>query len=186
LFSRVPQCRGIVTFVQIAVPTRPEIPDYQQYRAHFESAVGIVNETFGTDEWQPIVCRTEPLSRQELVAYYLAADVACVTPVADGMNLVALEYCASRTGNDGVLVLSRQAGASALLGESAVTVDARRTESIVGGLVQALTMPGTERARRMTELRSVVMRSSSEQWLRRCLADIEPAAANLPPGRTVN
>jgi trehalose-6-phosphate synthase len=102
------------------------------------------------------------------------------------MNLVALEYCASRTGNDGVLVLSRQAGASALLGESAVTVDARRTESIVGGLVQALTMPGAERARRMTELRSVVMRSSSEQWLRRCLADIEPAAANLPPGRTVN
>jgi len=186
LFARLPQCRGIVTFVQVAVPTRTQIPDYQQYRARFESAVRVVNETFGTNEWQPIVCRTEALTRRELVAHYLAADVACVTPVADGMNLVALEYCATRTGNDGVLVLSRQAGASVALGESAVTVDVRSTESIVSGLVQALTMPGSERARRMAQLRSVVMRSTSEQWLRRCLNDIEPAVSELLPARTMN
>jgi trehalose-6-phosphate synthase len=175
-----------VTFVQIAVPTRTEIPDYQQYRVRFESAVRVVNETFGTAEWQPIVCRTEALSRRELVAHYLAADVACVTPVADGMNLVALEYCATRTGNDGVLLLSRQAGASVTLGTSAVTVDIRSTESVVGGLVQALTMPGAERARRMAHLRSVVMRSTSEQWLRRCLNDIEPSGDAMYPAMSMN
>lgn len=186
LFSRLPQCRGIVTFVQIAVPTRTEIPDYQQYRARFESAVRVVNETFGTDEWQPIVCRTETLSRRDLVAHYVAADVACVTPVADGMNLVALEYCATRTGNDGVLLLSRQAGASVTLGAAAVTVDACSTESIVGGLIRALTMPGAERARRMAQLRSVVMRSTSEQWLRRCLSDIEPSGCAVHSAMSMN
>jgi alpha,alpha-trehalose-phosphate synthase [UDP-forming] len=186
LFLRLPQCRGIVTFLQVAVPTRTEIPDYQQYCARFESAVRTVNETFGTDEWQPIVCRTQALSRRELVAHYLAGDVACVTPLADGMNLVALEYCAARTGNDGVLVLSQQAGASVVLGESAVTVDARSTGSIVGGLVQALTMPGSERQRRMTQLRSVVMRSTSEQWLRRCLGDIQSSVTTVATARSVN
>lgn len=186
LFSRLPQCRGIVTFVQVAVPTRTEIPDYQQYRARFESAVRVVNKTFGTDAWQPIVCRTEALSRPELAAHYLAADVACITPVADGMNLVALEYCATRAGNDGVLLLSRQAGASVALGESAVSVDVRSTESIVGGFVQALTMPGAERARRMMQLRSVVMRSTSEQWLRRCLNDIEPSGSAVYPAKSMN
>lgn len=187
LFSRLPQCRGIVTFLQVAVPTRKAIPDYQQYRARFEAMVRTVNARFGTDEWQPIVCITDAMSREELVAHYMAADVACVTPVADGMNLVALEYCASRTANDGVLVLSRQAGASTLLGESAVSVDARSTESLVGGLVQALTMPASERTRRMSELRSVVLRSTSEKWTRRCLTDIQvPSPAPALRAQSVN
>ena len=187
LFTRLPQCRGIVTFLQIAVPTRTEIPDYQQYRARFESAVRIVNEKFGTEEWQPIVCKTGALSRRDLVAHYVAADVACVTPMADGMNLVALEYCATRSGNDGVLILSNQAGASSLLGESAISVDAHSTDSAVGGFVQALTMPAPERARRMTELRSVVMRATSEQWVRRCLGDIQPSPGpSVLPARSVN
>lgn len=172
LFTRLPQCRGIVTFLQIAVPTRTEIPDYQQYRARFEASVKLVNAKFGTDEWQPIVCRYEPLSRRELVAHYLAADVACVTPVADGMNLVALEYCASRIGNDGVLLLSEQAGASNVIGRHAVAVDILNTESVVAGLVRALTMPASERERRMLELRSIVMRATTGQWARRCLDDI--------------
>lgn len=183
LFARLPQCRGIVTFVQIAVPTRTDIPEYQQYRTRFEAAVRVVNERFRTDEWQPIVCRTEALSKRQLVAHYAAADVACVTPVADGMNLVALEYCASRPANDGVLLLSRQAGASTLLGDFSISVDARSTESIVGGLVRALTMPAEERARRMKELRSVVMRATSERWLQRCVGDIQPVAASALPAR---
>lgn len=186
LFLRLPQCRGIVTFLQVAVPTRTDISDYQQYRTRFESAVQSVNQKFGTDEWQPIVCVTEALDREELVAHYLAADVACVTPVADGMNLVALEYCAARTGNDGVLVLSHQAGASTLLGDFAVSVDARDTENLVGGLVQALTMPPGERVRRMTELRAVVMRATTERWTRRCLDDIQTSPPVELPARSVN
>jgi trehalose-6-phosphate synthase len=180
LFARIPQCRGIVTFMQVAVPTRTEVPEYQQYRAKVEAAVNALNAEFAHGDWKPLIYRTEPLNRRELVAHYLAADVACVTPIADGMNLVASEYCAARTDGDGALVLSSQAGASTILGEFAVTVDIRKQESIVTGILQALTMSEAERASRMEQLRSVVMANTTGDWLRRCLSDIvrpEPADA---------
>src|SRR5690606_3423962 len=83
LFARVPQARGVVTFLQIAVPTREDVPEYQQYRQKFESAVAALNAKFGRDDWQPMIYRTEAVSQRELVSHYLAADVACVTPLAD-------------------------------------------------------------------------------------------------------
>jgi alpha,alpha-trehalose-phosphate synthase [UDP-forming] len=172
LFSRIPQCRGIVTFMQVAVPTRQEVPEYQQYRAKVEAAIDALNAEFGHGDWKPFIYRTEPMNRRELVAHYLAADVACVTPVADGMNLVAAEYCAARTDGDGVLVLSSRAGASTTLGEFAVTVDIRKQESVVTGILQALTMSEAERAQRMRQLRSIVMNNTTGRWLRNCLDDI--------------
>ena len=179
LFARVPQARGVVTFLQIAVPTREDVPEYQQYRQKFEAAVAALNAKFGRDEWQPMIYQTEAVSQRELVSHYLAADVACVTPLADGMNLVASEYCASRTDEDGVLVLSEQAGASALLGEFALGVDARKPDSMVNALVKALMMPREERAQRMKRLRSIVTHNSTGTWLRNCLHDIlSPDAAD--------
>jgi len=172
LFSRIPQCRGIVTFMQVAVPTRTEVPEYQQYRAKVEAAIEALNAEFGHGDWRPFIYRTEPMNRRELVAHYLAADVACVTPIADGMNLVASEYCASRTDGDGALVLSSQAGASTTLGEFAVTVDIRKQESVVTGILQALTMSEAEQAQRMQRLRSIVMSNTTGRWLRNCLDDI--------------
>lgn len=179
LYARVPQCRGLVTFMQIAVPTRTEVPEYQQYRARLEEAVDSLNAEFGRDDWQPLIYQTEAVSQRELVSYYLAADIACVTPMADGMNLVASEYCASRKDGDGVLVLSEQAGANALLGEFAVSVDIRKEDSVVNGLVKALTMSSEERAWRMQRLRSIVMHNTTGVWLRNCLHDIvSPDAAD--------
>jgi trehalose 6-phosphate synthase/phosphatase len=179
LYARVPQCRGLVTFMQIAVPTRTQVPEYQQYRAKLEAAVESLNDEFGRDDWQPLIYQTEAVSQRELVSYYLAADIACVTPMADGMNLVASEYCASRKDEGGVLVLSEQAGANALLGEFAVSVDIRKQDSVVNGLVKALTMSSDERARRMKRLRSIVMHNTTSVWLRNCLHDImEPDAAD--------
>jgi trehalose-6-phosphate synthase len=172
LFSRIPQCRGIVTFMQVAVPTRPEVPEYQQYRAKVEAAIDALNAEFGHGDWRPFIYRTSPMNRRELVAHYLAADVACVTPVADGMNLVASEYCASRTDGEGALVLSCQAGASTTLGEFAVSVDIRRQESVVTGILQALTMSESDRTQRMQRLRSIVMNNTTGRWLRNCLDDI--------------
>ena len=172
LFSRLPQCRGVVTFMQIAVPTRTEVPEYQQYRARLEAAINALNAEFSHGDWKPLVYQTEMLSRRELVAHYLAADVACVTPMADGMNLVASEYCASKTDGDGVLVLSSQAGASAVLGEFAISVDTRQQESIITGILQALTMSEPERTYRMGRLRKIIMRNTTDAWLRNCLNDI--------------
>ncbi len=179
LYARVPQCRGLVTFMQIAVPTRTEVPEYQQYRARLEDAIESLNAEFRRDDWEPLIYQTEAVSQRELVSYYLAADIACVTPMADGMNLVASEYCASRKDGDGVLVLSEQAGANALLGEFAVSVDIRKQDSVVNGLVKALTMSSDERKWRMKRLRSIVMHNTTGVWLRNCLHDIvEPDAAD--------
>jgi trehalose 6-phosphate synthase len=172
LFARIPQCRGIVTFMQVAVPTRTDVPEYQQYRAKVEAAVDALNAEFSHGDWRPLIYRTVPLNRRELVAHYLAADVNCVTPLADGMNLVASEYCASRTDGEGVLVLSSQAGASTTLGEFALTVDIRKQESLINGILQALTMPEGERMQRMARLRSLVTNNTTDQWFRKCLTDI--------------
>jgi alpha,alpha-trehalose-phosphate synthase [UDP-forming] len=181
LFARVPQCRGIVTFLQVAVPTRTAVPEYQQYRAKVEAAIDELNREFGHGDWKPLVYRTEPMKRRELIAHYLAADVACVTPLADGMNLIASEYCASRTDGDGVLVLSNQAGAATTLGEHAMCVDVRKQDALITGILKALTMSESERAVRMDRLRSIVMKNTTDTWLRSCLDDImhpEPADAD--------
>ena len=175
LFSRIPQLKEIVTFMQVAVPTRAGIPGCRQYRARYESAVRDLNQRFGTDDWRPLISINTPLNRRELVARYLAADIACVTPLADGMNLVAFEYCATRIGNEGILVLSQQAGAVSLLGEFAVTVNGHDTDSVVAGLVRALTMPSEQRARRMKALRAIVARVTSDAWAERCLGDLQTA-----------
>jgi trehalose-6-phosphate synthase len=158
--------------MQVAIPTRTEVPEYQQYRAKVEEAVDALNTEFGHGDWRPLIYRTKPMSRRELVAHYIAADVACVTPLADGMNLVASEYCASRTDGDGALVLSGQAGAATTLGEFAVTVDIRKQESVVTGILQALTMAEAERAQRMARLRSIVTKNTTDLWLRQCVSDI--------------
>src|SRR5690606_12384313 len=173
LFARIPQCRGIVTFMQVAVPTRTDVPEYQQYRAKVEAAVDALNAEFSHDDWKPMIYRNEPMDRRELVAHYIAADVTCVTPLADGMNLVASEYCASRSDGDGCLVLSSQAGAATTLGEHALSVDVRKQESIINGILQALTMSEAERAQRMAKLRSVVLNNTTDSWLAKCLGDIQ-------------
>jgi trehalose-6-phosphate synthase len=172
LISRLPQCRGIVTFMQVAVPTRIDVPEYQQYRLRLETAVNALNAEFGHGDWKPLIYRTERMTRRELVAHYRAADIACVTPTADGMNVVASEYCASRTDGDGVLVLSSQSGASTTLGEFAVSVDTGRQESVVTGILQALTMSEAERTYRMGRLRKIVLKNTTGVWLRNCLNDI--------------
>lgn len=171
-FARMPQARGVVTFMQIAVPSRLGVPEYREYRERLENAVKAVNKEFGRDNWKPMIYRTDTLEQDELTAHYLAADVALVTPAKDGMNLIASEYCASRTDGDGAVVLSYQAGASTYLGEFVVNVNSKRKESIINGIIQALTMSPAERAYRMSRLRSLVKKNTTDVWLRNCLRDI--------------
>jgi trehalose 6-phosphate synthase len=171
-FARLPQARGVVTFMQVAVPSRLGVPEYREYRDKLEAAVKALNREFGRDDWKPMVYRTDSLDQRTLAAHYLAADVVLVTPSKDGMNLIASEYCATRVDGDGAVVLSYQAGASTYLGEFVVNVNARRKESIVNGIVQALTMSPAERAYRMTRLSSLVRKNTTGAWLDQCLADI--------------
>jgi len=107
-----PELRERVRLMQVAVPSRTNVEAYQEYRSVVDGLVGRINGVFGTPHWVPVHYIYRGISESELVALYRAADVMVVTPLRDGMNLVAKEFVASRTDEDGVLVLSEFAGAS--------------------------------------------------------------------------
>ena len=107
-----PDLRERVRLVQVAVPSRTSVEAYQEFRALVDGLVGRINGAFGTPRWVPVHYVYRGLSEPELVALYRAADVMLVTPLRDGMNLVAKEFVASRIDGDGVLILSEFAGAS--------------------------------------------------------------------------
>src|SRR5690606_14289536 len=97
-----PGLRGRVRLIQVAVPSRSEVPSYQQFRQEVEETVGRINGRLATVDWTPIWYLHQTVSPSRLVALYRAADVMLVTPLRDGMNLVAKEFVASRPDLDGV------------------------------------------------------------------------------------
>ncbi len=159
-----PELRGRVTLIQVAAPSREAIPGYLEHRTAIERLVGAINGEFTTSGWVPIHYIHRSLEGARLHAYYLAADVALVTPLKDGMNLVAKEYCASRM-SDGVLVLSEFAGAAAELQGGALMVNPYDVEGVAATLRQALTMPAAERKRRMRRLHRSVRERDIYHWL---------------------
>ena len=130
------------------MPSRTGVEAYQEFRALVEGLVGRINGDFGTPRWVPVHYIYRGLSEPELVALYRAADVMLVTPLRDGMNLVAKEFVASRTDGDGVLVLSEFAGASWELPE-AIQVNPYDVEGTAESYYRALTMEPEERRTRL-------------------------------------
>ena len=163
LLERSPQYRGKARLLQIAVPSRENVAEYKSLRGEVEGLVGRINGSSGSLHDAPIHYLYQPVTQEELVASYRAADIMVVTPLRDGMNLVAKEYVASRTDGDGVLVLSELAGAASELGE-ALTVNPYDVESLAVTLDRALSMPETERRERMSALRDKVRARPVELW----------------------
>ncbi|MGO0122123.1 alpha,alpha-trehalose-phosphate synthase (UDP-forming) [Desulfothermobacter acidiphilus] len=165
LLEQYPQYRGKVTLVQIAVPTRNEIRPYAELRRKVEALVGRINGRFGTPAWTPVRYFYRSLPQEELAAFYLAADVALVTPLRDGLNLVAAEYVVTKGERNGVLVLSRLAGIACHLKE-ALLVNPYNQEELVSAMVQALEMPAEEQRQRLQALRQKVTRWTANAWVR--------------------
>ena len=134
-----PEVREKVRLVQVAVPSRTGVEAYQDFRSLVDGLVGRINSVFGTPRWVPVHYIFRGLSPPDLVALYRAADVMLVTPLRDGMNLVAKEFVASRADGDGVLVLSEFAGASWELPE-ALQVNPYDTDNTAEVIFRALTM----------------------------------------------
>ena len=107
-----PEFRGHITLIQILAPSRVNIPEYAQERERYDSLVGRINGKFGEAHWMPILPLHRPYSQQDLAHLYREADACLVTPLRDGMNLVAKEFVASQTSDPGVLVISRFCGAA--------------------------------------------------------------------------
>ncbi len=186
LLRRHPALREHVRLIQVAVPSRTQVGAYRKFRRKIDALVGRLNGAFATSTWAPVHYIYRALSERELVALYRAADVMLVTPVRDGMNLVAKEFIATRTDEDGVLVLSEFAGAAAELAEALHVnpYDVDRTSEVYH---QALTLPADERRARMLGLRRRVAAYDVEHWVRSFLGALEATggaaelAAAAPP-----
>lgn len=163
LLEADPALRDRVRLIQVAVPSRDGVAPYRAFRRQVEEMVGRINGRFGTTGAAPVHYLHRSLTRPQLVALYRAADLMLVTPVRDGMNLVAKEFVASRTDEDGVLILSEFAGAASELGE-ALLVNPYDVDAITTAMRRALSMDGQERATRMRELRDRVRRQNLHRW----------------------
>ncbi len=164
-FERNPDWRGAFTFVQKTAPSRTDIPAYERYGDLVRSEVERINTRFETDDWQPIVYTEAYLERDRLCRLYRRADVMVVSPLLDGMNLVAQEYVASQVDGEGVLLLSDRTGVHERLGSHALTIDPADVEGIADQLERATSMPSHERRRRMNTLRNRVFDADLAQWM---------------------
>jgi trehalose 6-phosphate synthase len=165
-----PERAGGVFLLQIAPPSREDVQSYQEIRAELEASSGRINGAFADIEWVPIRYVNKGYPRDQLAGIYRAARIGLVTPLRDGMNLVAKEYVAAQDPSDpGVLILSRFAGAALQLG-AAVLVNPYSAEEISDAIDQALSMPLDERIDRWTQLMDNVMREDV-MWWRRTFTD---------------
>jgi trehalose 6-phosphate synthase/phosphatase len=181
LLRRHPELQGEVRLVQVAVPSRENVEAYRELRDEVEATVGRIAGEFATSSWSPIHYMYHCLSQTEVVSLYRAADAVLVTPLRDGMNLVAKEFVASRPDGDGVLVLSEFAGAAAELSE-ALLVNPYDVERTADTLERALAMPEEERRARMAVLRHRVLTYDVHWWARSLIDRLEQTVAAPDPG----
>ncbi len=188
LLRTEPGWRGRLQMVQVVVPSREEIPAYCELKQQIEKLVALINEEFGRDSWQPVRYLYRSVSRSELTALYRAADVALVTPLKDGMNLVAKEFCAARTDEAGVLVLSEFAGAAVELDCGALLVNPYDAQGIATAIREALEMSPEDQCQRMQRMRKSISANNIFEWSRKlCSVDAlsprpyyRPGARQLP------
>jgi len=165
LWEIEPEYQGTVTYVQKASESRSLIPDYQDLQQNVRETIERINDRFGTPDWQPVIYVDEFIPQSELCGLYRYSDVMLVSAVRDGMNLVAKEYVAAQVDDDGVLVLSDQAGAHEELGEHALTINPYDTEAFADTIQQALAMAPDERRDRMAALREQVDAHDLYAWM---------------------
>ena len=163
--DRYPELRGRVVLIQIVVPSRVEIPRYHEFKGRIDRLVGDINGRFSTNNWIPVQYHFRGLDREDLLAHYRACDIAFITPLKDGMNLVAKEYCACRSDQDGALVLSQFAGAAEQLKPDALLVNPYDVEQMADTIVKAFRMSPAERTARMNRMRRNVRKENVFWWV---------------------
>jgi len=163
--SRYPDMRRKVTFIQVVVPSRRDVEEYEKLKQEIEGLVGEINGRYTEVGWTPVHYIFRALPRKELVAYYRTCEIALITPLKDGMNLVAKEYCASSIEEKGVLILSEFAGAAAQLYTGALLVNPYDRQGVADAIYQAFTMNQEDRQQRMCRLRALIQRYDIIYWV---------------------
>jgi len=179
LFQNYPENRGRVSYIQIAPKTRAGVRAYDDIRHTLEQATGQINGEFADIDWIPIRYLNRAFDRPTLMEFFHEASVGLVTPVRDGMNLVAKEFVASQNPeNPGVLVLSRLAGVAHELTD-AVLVNPYDIDGVADGIQKALTMPVGERKERHAGMIAVLKRNDITAWRTRFVAALMQAHADM-------
>ncbi|OEU64080.1 MAG: trehalose-6-phosphate synthase [Desulfuromonadales bacterium C00003094] len=163
--EKYPELITKISLMQLVVPSRTLVPDYQNLKETLDQLAGRINARFGESMWNPIYYVFRSLDRTQLLARYRTSEIALVTPLRDGMNLVAKEYCASSVENNGVLILSEFTGAADQLGKGALLVNPYDIEGTADAIHQAYVMGPDERRRRMKLLRNEIRRNDVHRWL---------------------
>ncbi len=187
LLEQNPELREHVVLVQLCEPSRENAPQYKELRARVEGLVSAINGQYATPSWVPVHYLRRSYDLTELAALYRLARVCLVTPLRDGMNHVAKEYCAARVDGSGVLVLGELAGAAAQLHDDALVVNPYDIDGTAHALLRALLMEEPRVRQRMRALRQSVAREDVRWWAHRFLeaaalgrARIAPVDAFLP------
>ncbi len=180
LLEARPDLHGRVRLLHVSVEANRNMTAYADIQTELEQTAGRINGGFGTFDWVPVMLMSRAIPFDELVAYYRAADIAWITPLADGMNLVCKEFVAARTDGDGVLVLSEFAGAAVEL-SAALMTNPFSARSMDSAIAQALDMEEDERRSRMTALRTMVARYDVTTWAREQERLFAPGAAPVAP-----
>jgi trehalose 6-phosphate synthase/phosphatase len=161
--QKYPQYREKVRLIILAVPSRSKVPQYRRLKKEIDELVGRINGELSTVSWTPIWYFYRSLEFENLIDLYTTCDIAWLTPIRDGMNLVAKEYIATRTDQSGVLILSEMAGAANELHE-ALLINPNNFEQIALALHQAINMPLEEQVARNTPMQKRLERYDVERW----------------------
>lgn len=158
-----PEYRGKVTLAMVIVPSRDQVDSYAELKTRIDEEIGSINGRYSTMGWTPVCYFYHGFSLEELTAMYYVADIALVTPLRDGMNLVAKEYVATKCDNTGVLILSEMAGAAVEMSD-ALLINPNDTEQIENAICQALEMPEEEQKRRLRSMQTVISTQTVDKW----------------------
>ena len=166
LLKNHPELHQKLTFIQIVIPSRVEMPKYQDLKKEIDRLVGEINSEFTKEGWVPIHYLFRSISQKELLAYYRTSEIALVTPIKDGMNLVAKEFIAANVDENGILILSEFAGAATQLQKEALLINPYDIEGLSETMLKALNMPLEERKTRMHKMRRSVRKNDVFLWVR--------------------
>ncbi|MGC2659834.1 MAG: trehalose-6-phosphate synthase [Bryobacteraceae bacterium] len=170
-FEQTPEYRERLVFTQIAVPSRSSLPAYKQVEAEVDGLVKAINARWGTPDWRPVILLKRHFSLPEMIGLHRLAQFCVVTALHDGMNLVAKEFVASCVDEDGVLVLSKFAGAARELKE-ALQINPFSIEEGANAFRTALEMHPDERRRRMRKMRETVEQNNVYRWAGKLLSEL--------------
>jgi trehalose 6-phosphate synthase/phosphatase len=163
--ARYPDMRRKVTLIQVVVPSRDSVEEYAKLKQEIERLVGEINGRYTDVGWTPIQYIYRSLSRPDLVAYYRTCEIALITPLKDGMNLIAKEYCASNIEEKGVLILSEFAGAASQLHPGALMVNPYDRTRTADAIHAAFVMDHEQRQARMRRLRRSIQKNDIINWV---------------------